>query len=106
MRDLGEHRLKDLTAPERLFQLGDGEFPPLRTLRRAHLPVQATPLIGRERELGELVGLADTHRLITLTGTGGTGKTRLALALAAELADRYAEGVVGVDGDGHRSGRS
>src|SRR5581483_11099760 len=49
LRDLGEHRLKDLTAPERLFQLGDAEFPPLRTLRRGHLPVQATPLIGRER---------------------------------------------------------
>jgi predicted ATPase/class 3 adenylate cyclase len=92
LRDLGEHRLKDLTAPERLFQLGDGEFPPLRTLRRGHLPVQATPLIGRERELGELVALAETHRLITLTGTGGTGKTRLALALAAELADSYADG--------------
>jgi predicted ATPase/class 3 adenylate cyclase len=93
LRDLGEHRLKDLTAPERLFQLGDGEFPPLRTLRQAHLPVQATPLIGRERELRELVELADTHRLITLTGTGGTGKTRLALALAAELADSYLDGV-------------
>jgi Mrp family chromosome partitioning ATPase len=93
LRDLGEHRLKDLTAPERLFQLGDGEFPPLRTLRQAHLPVQATPLIGRERELRELVELADTHRLITLTGTGGTGKTRLALALAAELSDRYLDGV-------------
>lgn len=93
LRDLGEHRLKDLTAPERLFQFGDDEFPPLRTLRHAHLPVQATPLIGRERELGELIALAETHRLITLTGTGGTGKTRLALALAAELADRYADGV-------------
>ena len=92
LRDLGEHRLKDLTAPERLFQLGDGEFPPLRTLRRGHLPVQATPLIGRERELGELVELARSHRLITLTGTGGTGKTRLALALAAELADAYVDG--------------
>ena len=92
LRDLGEHRLKDLTAPERLFQLGDGEFPPLRTLRHGHLPVQATPLIGRERELAELVELAETHRLITLTGAGGTGKTRLALALAAELADRYVDG--------------
>ncbi len=92
LRDLGEHRLKDLTAPERLFQLGDGEYPPLRTLQRAHLPVQATPLIGRERELGEILELAETHRLITLTGSGGTGKTRLALALAAELADRYVDG--------------
>jgi predicted ATPase len=93
LRDLGEHRLKDLSAPERLFQLGEDEFPPLRTLHHAHLPVQATPLIGRERELGELIELAETHRLITLTGPGGTGKTRLALALAAELADRYADGV-------------
>jgi predicted ATPase len=93
LRDLGEHRLKDLTAPERLFQLGDREFPPLRTLRHGHLPVQATPLIGRRTELSELYGLADAHRLITLTGTGGTGKTRLALALAAELADRYTDGV-------------
>jgi predicted ATPase len=93
MRDLGEHRLKDLTAPERLFQLGEGEFPPLRTLRNARLPVQATPLVGRERELAELMELVDSYRLITLTGAGGTGKTRLALALAAELADRFADGV-------------
>src|SRR5579862_5851995 len=92
LRDLGEHRLKDLTAPERLFQLGDAEFPPLRTLRHVHLPVQATPLIGREQELAELLDLAGSHRLITLTGTGGTGKTRLALALAAELSDRYPDG--------------
>ncbi len=93
LRDLGEHRLKDLAAPERLFQLGDASFPPLRTLRHVHLPVQATPLLGRERELTELLELAEGHRLVTLTGTGGTGKTRLALALAAELADRYADGV-------------
>lgn len=58
-----------------------------------HLPAQATPLIGRERELGELVTLADSCRLITLTGTGGTGKTRLGMALAAGLADRYPDGV-------------
>src|SRR5579862_5999957 len=58
-----------------------------------HLPVQATPLIGRERELAELMTLADSSRLITLTGTGGTGKTRLALAFAAGLADRYPDGV-------------
>jgi predicted ATPase len=93
LRDLGEHRLKDLAAPERLFQLGEAKFPPLRTLRHVHLPVQATPLLGREQELTELLKLADSHRLVTLTGTGGTGKTRLALALAAELADRYADGV-------------
>lgn len=58
-----------------------------------HLPVQATPLIGRERELAELMTLADSHRLITLTGTGGTGKTRLGLAFAAGLANRYPDGV-------------
>jgi len=58
-----------------------------------HLPVQATPLIGRERELAELMTLADSHRLITLTGTGGTGKTRLGMAFAAALADRYPDGV-------------
>ncbi len=58
-----------------------------------HLPAQATPLIGRERELVELMTLADSHRLITLTGTGGAGKTRLAMAFAAGLADRYPEGV-------------
>jgi predicted ATPase/DNA-binding SARP family transcriptional activator len=58
-----------------------------------HLPVQATPLIGRERELAELMMLAESHRLITLTGTGGTGKTRLGLAFAAGLADRYPDGV-------------
>jgi len=58
-----------------------------------HLPVQATPLIGRERELAELMTLADSHRLITLTGTGGTGKTRLGMAFAAGLASRYPDGV-------------
>src|SRR5205823_3598680 len=58
-----------------------------------HLPVQATPLIGRERELAELMTLANSRRLITLTGTGGTGKTRLAMAFAADLADRYPDGV-------------
>jgi predicted ATPase/DNA-binding SARP family transcriptional activator len=58
-----------------------------------HLPVPATPLIGRERELAELTALADSHRLITLTGTGGTGKTRLVMAFAANLAGRYPDGV-------------
>jgi predicted ATPase len=93
LRDLGEHRLKDLTVPERLYQLGDGEFPPLRTLRHVHLPVQATPLLGRERELAELLELAEGHRLVTLTGTGGSGKTRLSVALAAERSEHYGDGV-------------
>jgi predicted ATPase len=95
LRDLGEHRLKDLSAPERIFQLGDGEFPPLKTLYQTNLPVPATPFLGRERELGE-VGDALARpdvRLLTLTGAGGSGKTRLALQAAAEVADDYPQGV-------------
>ena len=57
LRDLGEHRLKDLIEAERLFQLGEGEFPPLRTLDATNLPVAASPLLGREREVAELVEL-------------------------------------------------
>jgi predicted ATPase/DNA-binding SARP family transcriptional activator len=93
LRDLGEHRLRDLTAPERLFQLGADEFPPLRTLRPTNLPVQATALLGRHRELTELRALARSHRLVTLTGPGGSGKTRLALALATDLAGEDHDGV-------------
>jgi predicted ATPase/class 3 adenylate cyclase len=95
LRDLGEHRLKDLSAPVRLFQLGGEAFPPLKTLHRTNLPVPATSFLGRERELEELLALARdrANRLLTLTGPGGTGKTRLALQLAAELADDYAGGV-------------
>src|SRR5919198_2728542 len=81
LRDLGEHRLKDLSAPERIWQLGPGEFPPLKTLYQTNLPVPATPFLGRERELGELSELLARPevRLLTLTGAGGSGKTRLAL---------------------------
>lgn len=92
LRDLGEYRLKDLTAPERLFQLGGGEFPPLRTLRPTNLPVQPGPLLGRRDELAELLTLARASRLVTLTGPGGSGKTRLALQLAASLSDDYQDG--------------
>ena len=93
LRDLGEHRLKDLTDAERLFQLGDGEFPPLRTLDATNLPVAASSLLGREREVGELVDLLKDRRLVTITGPGGTGKTRLALQVAAELVGTVSEGV-------------
>ena len=93
LRDLGHFRLKDLTAPERLFQLGTAEFPPLRTLRPTNLPVQPGPLLGRQEELAELTALADANRLVTLTGAGGSGKTRLALQLAADLSDQYPDGV-------------
>lgn len=93
VRDLGDHRLKDLSGPERIFQLGDGEFPRLRTLRATNLPVQPSPLIGRERELATVTTfLRDGVPVVTLTGAGGSGKTRLALHAAAELADRYADG--------------
>jgi predicted ATPase/class 3 adenylate cyclase len=94
VRDLGEHRLKDLVGAERLFQLGDGDFPPLRTLDATNLPVVSIPLVGRERELEELVALlSDGTRLLTVTGTGGTGKTRLALQVAAELVGTLHDGV-------------
>jgi predicted ATPase/class 3 adenylate cyclase len=94
LRDLGEHRLKDLTGPERIYQLGDGDFPPLKSLNRTNLPVAATPLMGRDRELKELVALfRDGTRLVTLTGAGGSGKTRLALQVAAELVDDFRDGV-------------
>ncbi len=95
LRDLGEHRLKDLSAPERIFQLGEGEFPPLKTLYQTNLPIPATPFLGRERELGEVgetLARSDV-RLLTLTGAGGSGKTRLALQAAAEAADDYPQGV-------------
>ena len=94
VRELGEHRLKDLVGAERLFQLGDGEFPPLRTLDATNLPVVSIPLVGRERELEELLELlSDGTRLVTLTGPGGSGKTRLALQVAAELVGRLHDGV-------------
>ena len=91
--DLGEHRLKDLTTPERIYQLGQEEHPPLKSLNQTNLPVQPTPLIGRERELAELVELVRSHRLVTLTGPGGSGKTRLALQAAAELVGEFPGGV-------------
>jgi predicted ATPase/class 3 adenylate cyclase len=94
LRDLGEHRFKDLAAPERVFQLGDGEFPPLRSLRNVRLPVPTTAFLGREHELESVVELLlrGDIRLLTLTGPGGTGKTRLALQAAAEASDRYPDG--------------
>jgi len=100
LRNLGLHRLKDLTEPQRLYQLVvEGlpvEFPPPKTLenRPTNLPSQPTPLIGRERELGELEEVlgCDGVRLLTLTGPGGTGKTRLAIQLAAETIERFPHG--------------
>ncbi|MFL5952223.1 MAG: ATP-binding protein [Gaiellaceae bacterium] len=94
LRDLGEHRLKDLAAPERIFQLGDGAFPPLKTISNSNLPLSAEPLIGRKKELADVLRLLrDGRRLLTITGPGGIGKTRFALDVAAEVIDRFRDGV-------------
>ncbi|HUG94736.1 MAG TPA: adenylate/guanylate cyclase domain-containing protein [Pleomorphomonadaceae bacterium] len=97
--DLGQHRLKDLSRPEHLWQIAiDGlpaSFPALRTLDATpnNLPLQLTSFLGRQREVSDVLGLLSEHRLVTLTGPGGTGKTRLALQVAAEASDRYPDGV-------------
>ncbi len=93
--DLGDHRFKDLQAPERVYQLGEGDFPPIRSLYRAKLPVPATPFIGRDLEVDALAALLrrDDVPLLTLTGPGGTGKTRLALQAAAEAAESFPDGI-------------
>src|SRR5919108_375996 len=95
LRELGEHRLKDLQAAERIYQLGEDDFPPLKSLYRTNLPVPSTPFLGREAELADVVRLLrrDDVRLLTLTGPGGTGKTRLALQAAAEAADDFPDGL-------------
>jgi predicted ATPase len=94
LRDLGEHRLKDLTAPERIYQLGDSDFPPLKTLYQTNLPIPATPFLGRERELADIGALLSREdvRLLTLTGAGGSGKTRLALQAVGAAAEAYPDG--------------
>ncbi|MDQ3944836.1 MAG: LuxR family transcriptional regulator [Actinomycetota bacterium] len=99
LRDLGVHHLRDLTRPERVAQLcAPGlpfDFPPLRSLEHLpnNLPVQMTSFIGRSGELAETAGLLAEHRMLTLTGSGGCGKTRLAVQLAAEVLDRFPGGV-------------
>ncbi len=97
--ELGEHRFKDLSEPHRVYQLGvagmPGDFPPIRSLsgRPHNLPVQVTALVGRDDDLAAVLDRLDRHRLVTLTGPGGAGKTRLALGAAAEVVDRFAGGV-------------
>ncbi len=97
--DLGECRLRDLTGVERLFQVrADGlgvEFPRLRTLDAVpgNLSVQPTSFVGRDAELTQVAGLVRAHRLVTLTGVGGVGKTRLAVQVAAELVPEFSDGV-------------
>jgi len=96
--DLGIHRLKDLTEPEHIFQLridgADTEYSPLLSLDALpnNLPLQLTSFVGRDDELAELSTRLESSRLVTLAGTGGVGKTRLALQLGANLADRYGDG--------------
>lgn len=103
LRDLGEHRLKDLSRPETIFQLEieglDSEFPALRTLDAVpnNLPLQVTSFVGRRDELARALGLLQGSRVLTITGTGGTGKTRLALQIGAEVGAAFRDGVFFVD---------
>ena len=99
LRDLGERRLKDLIRPERIFQLLapdlPAEFPPLKTLdiRRHNLPIQLASFVGREREMQEVKAFLRSSRLVTLTGAGGAGKTRLAMQVGADRIDDFSDGV-------------
>ena len=99
LRDLGPHRLRDLERPERIFQLAapglPSEFPPLKSMdpQRHNLPISPTGFIGREAELAEIAERLRPHRMLTLVGPGGTGKTRLALQAAAENIERFEDGV-------------
>src|SRR5262249_2199568 len=92
-------RLRDLARPERVFQVihpgGRADFPPLRSLDHLpnNLPVQLTTFVGREPEMAEVGRLLGTSRLLTVTGAGGAGKTRLALQVAADLLEQYPDGV-------------
>ena len=101
LQDLGEHRLKDLHRPERVFELlheglpSAGRFPELLSLDafRHNLPAQMTPLIGREREIADVTSMLEGERIVTLIGTGGCGKTRLAAEVGARIVDRFPGGV-------------
>jgi predicted ATPase len=103
IRDLGDHRLKDIAHPEHLFDLVieglPSDFPAPRTLdaRPNNLPLQLTSFVGRSDEIAETIRLLGEHRLVTLTGPGGTGKTRLALEVAAELLPSFSDGAFFVD---------
>lgn len=111
LRDLGVHRLKDLARPERVFQLCHPEisddFPPLRSLdtRGHNLPALLTRFIGRERELARLTEAVAAHRLVTVTGIGGVGKTRLAVEVAGEAVSRHSGGTWFTALDGVDAGR-
>jgi predicted ATPase len=94
LTDLGEHRLKDFDEPVWIFQFGSQRFPPLKTISNTNLPRPASSFVGREREVQEVASLLrDGVRLVTLSGPGGSGKTRLALEAAAELVPEFKSGV-------------
>ena len=99
LRDMGEHRLKDLRAPQRLYQLSTPDlpqdFPPIKSLdtQPNNLPIQLTSFVGREREIDEIKALLNTARLVSLTGSGGTGKTRLSIEVGTQELAHFANGV-------------
>ena len=92
--DLGEHRLRDLSAPQHVYQVGTGRFPPLRSLDSfpGNLPLQVSSFIGRDTELARIGKALHDARVVTLTGVGGVGKTRLALQAAAAELPRFPDG--------------
>ncbi|HUW17574.1 MAG TPA: adenylate/guanylate cyclase domain-containing protein, partial [Actinomycetes bacterium] len=94
LRDVGEHRLKDFNDPVSLYQLGDVSFPPLKTVSNTNLPRPSSSFVGRDKEAEEVASLLqDGVRLLTLTGPGGSGKTRLAIEAAARLVGEFKAGV-------------
>ena len=94
LRDLGEHRVKDFDEPVWIFQLGGESFPPLKTISNTNLPRPVSSFVGREREVAEVVARVRAGaRLVTLTGPGGSGKTRLAIESAVELVGEFKAGV-------------
>jgi predicted ATPase len=97
--DLGEHTFAGLAAPERVFQLGPAHFPPLRSIGSvpSNLPVDLSVFVGRERELASVAGLLRSARVVTLTGVGGVGKTRLAVQVAGGMMDEFPGGAFFVE---------
>jgi len=93
--DLGQHRLKDVSAAQRVFQIGEGRFPPLRSVdsHPSNLPAELSTFVGREEEIAEVAGALGRARVVTLTGVGGVGKTRAALRVARGAVGRYRDGV-------------
>ena len=99
LTDLGEHRLRDPSAPQRVFQMGADHFPALKTLEAfpTNLPAQSSAFVGREVQVAEVITSLKVSRLVTLTGVGGVGKSRLALQVAADVLPTYPDGAWLVD---------